>query len=122
MSSNLCQTKIRKEMKTQNKVQLIGYLGKDPVITFTRNGDKIARIHVATDIFFRDAKRNKIKKTTWHEITAWEKNADMVENNFLKGSHILVEGEIVYRTYEDHTGHTRYVTEIKAGMIMNLDR
>lgn len=122
MSPNLCQTKIRKDMKTQNKVQLIGYVGKDPVITFTRNGNKVARIRLATDVLFNDAHGNKIKKTSWHEVTAWEKKADMVENNFIKGSHILVEGEIVYQTYEDLTGHTRYVTEIKAGMIMNLDR
>ena len=109
-------------MKTQNKVQLIGYVGKDPIVTYTHKGNKVARLQVATHILYSDAKGNKIKKTTWHEVTAWEKKADIVENNFLKGSHILVEGEIVYRTYEDLNGHTRYVTEIKAGMIMNLDR
>jgi len=109
-------------MKTQNKVQLIGYLGKDPVITITRKGSKLARINLATDTFFTDERGFKIKKTTWHEVIAWEKKAEMVENNFLKGSHILIEGQIMYRIYEDFTGHTRYVTEIKADMLMNLDR
>ncbi len=109
-------------MKTQNKVQLIGYVGKEPVILTLPSGDKLAKINVATDIFFKTQDGNKVKSTTWHVVTALRKKADLVENNFLTGSHILVEGQIVYRTYEDPTGHTRYVTEIKAHMLMNLDR
>ena len=109
-------------MKTQNKVQLIGYAGKDPVISTASNGSKLARIRIATDRFFKDEKGNGIKKTAWHNIMAWEKKADFAENNFLKGSHILVEGYIIYRTYKDKSGVTRNTTEIKAERLMNLDR
>ncbi len=109
-------------MKTQNKVQLIGYVGKDPVIKTTPTGKKCISIRVATDSFFKSANGGKIKNTTWHEVIAWEKKAESAANNFITGSHILVEGTIVYRTYEDRTGHTRYVTEIKAASLMNLDR
>ena len=72
-------------------------------------------------MFFKNENGN-VKVTTWHDVVAWEKNAEAAENNFIKGSHILVEGQIVYRTYEDHAGHTRYITEIKAQTLMNLDR
>jgi single-strand DNA-binding protein len=108
-------------MKTQNKVQLIGYVGKDPIISKTQKG-KVARMSLATDSFFKNQNGKNVKITTWHEVIAWEKKAEEVENNFIKGSHMLVEGEIVYRTYLDLTGHTRYVTEITALTLMNLDR
>lgn len=108
-------------MKTQNKVQLIGYIGKDPVISTTGKG-KLAKIRLATDTFFKDESGKSVQVTTWHDIVAWEKKADEVENNFIKGSHVLVEGQIVYRTYPDLAGHIRYVTEIKAQTLMNLDR
>ncbi len=47
------KTKIGKVMKTQNKVQLIGYVGKDPVIKTTPTGRKCISIRVATDSFFK---------------------------------------------------------------------
>lgn len=109
-------------MKTQNRVQLIGYVGKDPVITTTKKGSKLAKISLATDTLFKNKGGSRVKVTTWHEVVAWEKKAEEVENNFIKGSHILVEGQIVYRSYPDLAGHVRYVTEIKAQTLMNLDR
>lgn len=109
-------------MKTQNRVQLIGYVGKDPIIKTTNMGSKLAKISLATDSFFKNEQGKEVKVTTWHDVLAWAKNAEEAENNFVKGSHIMVEGQIVYRTYSDHTGHTRYVTEIKALTLMNLDR
>jgi single-strand DNA-binding protein len=109
-------------MKTHNRAQLIGYVGKDPVITTTMKGSKLAKINLATDFFFKNEQGKEVKITTWHDVVAWAKNAEEAENNFVKGSHIMVEGQIVYRTYKDHVGHTRYVTEIKAQTLMNLDR
>lgn len=109
-------------MKTQNKVQLIGYLGHDPIVGTTANGAQYAKIRMATDDFFKDAAGNKHQVTTWHDITAWDAIATSVSGNYIKGSHVMIEGRIYYRTYEDKTGHVRYVTEIKAMTLINLDR
>ena len=109
-------------MKTQNKVQLIGYLGHDPEVVTTLAGATLARMRIATSEFFKDASGNGQKFTTWHNIKVWDKLASTVSGNFIKGSHVLVEGRISYRTYEDQTGHLRYVTEIRASALLNLDR
>jgi single-strand DNA-binding protein len=109
-------------MKTQNKVQLIGYIGQDPKVITTAAGSTLVRIRIATDEFYKDASGNSRKLTTWHEIKVWDQLAAVVSGNFIKGSHILVEGKINYRTYEDKTGHLRFVTEIKASNLLNLDR
>ncbi len=109
-------------MKTQNKVQLIGYVGNDPTVTTASNGSKRARLRVATDAFFRNQKGESVKKTSWHTIVAWDKKAEYAENNFLKGSHILIDGHIKYRSYKNEKGEPRHISEIIAELLMNLDR
>ncbi len=109
-------------MKTINKVELIGYLGLDPIVTTTDKGVKKAVLRVATHYYTKGTGDEKTPHTVWHDVVAWEKKAEAVENNYIKGSHIRIEGKLVYRTYEDKAGHTRYVTEVKAETLMNLDR
>ena len=106
----------------RNTVQLIGYLGRYPRITERQQGRKRAMLRVATHDFFKIVGTQKIYKTTWHEVVAWEANAKYAEQNFVAGSRILVKGRLVYRTYIDSAGHTRYITEINASSLFNLDR
>ncbi len=64
------------------------------------------------------------KRTTtdWHTIVAWSGRAVYAEHNFLKGSHILVDGYLLYRTYENKQGNKVNITEIIATSLINLDR
>lgn len=109
-------------MKTKNFVQLIGYLGEDPEIHMTTTGQTLGRLRLATDYYRKREDGTTSTKTIWHDINAWNKLAKILDGNFVKGSHVMVEGEIQYRTFLDNTGHKRYVTEIKAAKILNLDR
>lgn len=110
-------------MKTLNKVQLIGYLGKDPEVLVFEKGAKKARMRLATDSFYRKSPEEEpIKTTIWHTIICWNGVADIVEQHFIKGSHILVEGMIEYRVYSDKNGNVKNVTEIKAFHLTDLDR
>ena len=109
-------------MKTLNKVQLVGYLGKDPVLTVAKNGAKRIQLRVATDHYYKDEKGKTQRVVTWHDVVAWDKIAEKVENQFIKGSHVMVEGELQYRSFSDDQGNIRHVTQIKANLILNLDR
>ncbi|MDB5230472.1 MAG: ssb [Chitinophagaceae bacterium] len=109
-------------MKTQNKVQLIGYVGKDPVLQTFADGSKMTKLRVATDHYTKSAEGKPVQHTTWHEVVAFDKKSEMALNNFSKGSHVLVEGFIVYRTYLDRSGHTHYITQIRVKHFLNLDR
>jgi single-strand DNA-binding protein len=55
----------------RNSVTLIGRLGFDPEIKNLDSGKKMARIRLATDESYRDAKGNKVEQTQWHQLTAW---------------------------------------------------
>ncbi|MGI8601282.1 MAG: single-stranded DNA-binding protein [Chitinophagaceae bacterium] len=107
-------------MKWQNRVQLIGYLGKDPDVKILPSGFYYATMRLATNNGFSN--QQKDRQTMWHTVKIWGKRSNYIQNFFMKGSHVLVDGKIVYRSYLDKEGNTRFVTEIKAQKIMNLDR
>jgi single-strand DNA-binding protein len=87
-----------------------GFCGKDPEVRTLESGKKIAKFTVATQSYRKDKDGNKI--TEWHTIIAWEKLAELCERYVKKGSELIVEGEISYRSYIDKDGVTKYFTEI----------
>lgn len=101
---------------------LIGYIGQNLSSTQTKKGDKRVMLRVATHYAKKTDSGEKQWLTVWHDVIAWNNTAVFAERNFVKGSKIMVDGSITYRTYEDLTGHTRYVTEITAHSLQNLDR
>ena len=106
----------------QNSVQLIGYVGIDPIIKLCKNGSKKATLKVATHYPLKNQVPGQKYGTVWHAVVAWNAHAEYAERSFLKGSHILVNGSLVYRSFTGTKGNTRYVTEIKAHNLINLDR
>ena len=110
-------------MKSMNKVQLIGWLGQDPQFLTLKDGSLMAKIRLATNTWIPQPEGEPKKITDWHEIRMYGKErVERLKNYLLKGSHVLVEGRVVYRTYEDKLGHTRYVTQIQANYLVDLDR
>ena len=105
----------------KNKVQLIGRLGQNPELKTIDNGKKIVRFTFATDDSYKNSEGQKIKETTWHNIVGWNGLADLSGKYLKKGSKVALEGKIVYRTYEDKTGVTKYITEIVLADLMFLD-
>jgi single-strand DNA-binding protein len=111
-------------MKERNVIQLIGYVGAEPASKTFDNGNRLVRLRIATH---EPRKRNEDGKpieysTCWHTIVAWGDKAVFALNNFITGSRIMIDGKLVYRTYADSHGHKRYITEIVAYSLINLDR
>ncbi len=96
-----------------NKVQLIGFLGKNPDVRYTQDGDAICRISMATSESWKDKKGEKQEKTEWHQIVFFGKLAETVGEYLKKGSPAYVEGKLQTRSW-DKDGETRYSTEIVA--------
>jgi single-strand DNA-binding protein len=96
----------------RNRVQLIGNLGQDPEIKTLETGKKVAKFTIATREEFKNAEGQKVSESTWHNIVAWNGLADIASKYLKKGNEVAVEGKLVYRSYEDKNGVTKYVTEI----------
>ncbi|WP_297706188.1 single-stranded DNA-binding protein [uncultured Eudoraea sp.] len=106
----------------RNKVQLIGNLGQDPEIVNLDNGGKLAKFSVATNEIYKNSKGEKITDTQWHNVVAWGKTAEIVENYLAKGNEVAVEGKLIHRSYENKEGEKRYITEIKCNELVMLGK
>lgn len=96
----------------RNKVQLIGHVGNEPEILNLESGKKLAKFSIATNESYKNSKGEKITDTQWHNIVAWGKTAELIENYVPKGKEVGIEGKLTSRSYEDKEGVKRYVTEI----------
>ncbi|MEE9350464.1 MAG: single-stranded DNA-binding protein [Flavobacteriaceae bacterium] len=104
----------------RNNVQLIGNLGAKPEITTLDNGQKMARFSVATNESFTNKKGEKIDKTDWFNIVAWNKTAELAEMFLDKGKQIALSGKLASRSYDDKDGNKRYITEVVCNELVFL--
>jgi len=98
-----------------NRVQLIGNLGKDPEIRVTQNGQKQAKLTLATTEHYKDKVTGEARdKTQWHNLIAWRVMAEQIERlQIRKGTSIYIEGKLTYRSWDDDQGQKKYMTEIE---------
>lgn len=106
----------------KNKVQLIGNLGQDPEVVNLDSGSKLAKFSIATNETYRNTKGEKVTDTQWHNIIAWGKLADVVENFLHKGSEVALEGKLIHRSYETKEGEKRFISEIKCNELLMLGK
>jgi single-strand DNA-binding protein len=106
----------------RNKVQLIGHLGMNPEIKVIDSGNKLAKMSIATNESYKNAKGELVKETQWHNLIAWGKTADIIEKYLKKGSEVAIEGKLINRTYTDKDGIKRYSTEIQVNEVLLLDK
>jgi single-strand DNA-binding protein len=106
----------------KNKVQLIGNLGQDPEIVTLDNGSKLAKFSIATNESYKNKEGEKVTETQWHNVVAWGKTAEIVENYLAKGKEVAVEGKLMHRTYETKEGEKRYVTEVRCNELLMLGK
>ena len=104
----------------RNKVQLIGNLGNDPEIITLDSGKKLAKFSLATNEHYKDADGQKQTKTDWHNLVAWNKTAEIIENYVTKGKEIAIEGKLSSRSYETKEGEKRYITEVVVSEVLML--
>jgi single-strand DNA-binding protein len=104
----------------KNKVQLIGNLGNAPEVKTIESGKKMARFSIATNESYRNAKGEKVTETTWHNLVAWGKVADIAEKYLTKGSEVAIEGKLINRSYTDKDGNKKYITEVQVNELLML--
>lgn len=93
-----------------NKIILIGNLTRDPELTETPNGNKVAKFALAV-------KRPRSEETDFFNIVVWRGLAENCAKYLTKGNKIALEGYAQTRNYEDNDGVKRNVTEIIADNI-----
>ena len=95
-----------------NKAFVLGNLTSDPIIRALPSGQSVANFGIATNRFYYDKDRQKQQQTEFHNIVAFGRPAEIVQQYLKKGSMVLIEGRIQTRNWEDSSGNKRYKTEI----------
>jgi single-strand DNA-binding protein len=108
-------------MPALNRVQLIGYLGKDPEVRFIPSGKKVCSFSVAVNQHWKSAEGEAKEATEWINIETWGKLEEFCEAYLKKGNLVFVEGRLRTDRYE-HDGETRYFTKVVANSVQSLER
>ena len=106
----------------RNKVTLIGNVGAKPEMVAFKENRKLARFSLATNEYYTNDKGEKQQSTQWHNVVAWGKTAQIIEQYVNKGQELAVEGKLTSRSYETKEGEKRYITEVVANEILMLGK
>lgn len=105
-----------------NKVILVGNCGKDPETRYSTSGAAITNITVATSEEWADKNTNqKQSKTEWHNVSFFNRLAEVAGQYLKKGSKVYIEGKLQTRKWQGQDGQDRYTTEIIANEMQMLD-
>lgn len=101
-------------MISLNEVFLVGNVGNDPEFKTFQDGRSMASFSLATSTAWKDKTSGDFKnQTEWHKIVCFSKNiCEKVHKSVKKGSKLLIQGSLRYRSYVDKNGQTKYITEI----------
>lgn len=94
-----------------NRVLLLGAMGADVEVRTTTSGKKVGQFSLATSEKWVGKDGNKHEKTQWHRVVMWNISDGLVPY-LLKGTKLLVEGSVEYRSWDDEQGNKKYSTEI----------
>jgi single-strand DNA-binding protein len=102
-------------MPALNRVELIGYLGRDPETRFTPTGKKICQFTLAVN-------RRGGGDPDWFSIHAWERLGEVCQQYLTKGRLVYVAGRLQTDRWTDDKGETHFRTHVVAQQMQMLDR
>lgn len=109
--------------KDINKCMFTGRLGRDPEVRSMPSGDPVAKFSIAVSDAYKDKNSGQmVDKTTWVNIVASGKVAEICERYLKKGSWIHVETKMEVRKWDDDKGNKREIVEFRLENLLMLDR
>ena len=108
-------------MPDLNLILMAGNLTNDPKYSETKNGTPVVNFYMASNKRFKDRSGNIKEDVCFVGVVAWDNLAVSCRDNLLKGSSVLVTGELQSRKLFTEDGLGRNVVEIKAKKIQFLD-
>ena len=103
-----------------NKVYLLGRLGAKPELR-DAGGGKVVNVGLATSEIYYDKNKNKVEKTTWHDLVLWNRNAENFAKWIDKGNRVSIEGSIQKNKYKDKNGVEREGVKINVSRFEFID-
>ena len=103
-------------MASLKKMLIIGNLGSDPVMHYTTDGTPVASFSVAVNEHNRRAQAAEGAQpeeiTTWFRVSAWRRQAEVVNDLLKKGMAVFVSGDLRMREFTGNDGQERFSLEV----------
>lgn len=94
-------------MASFNRITIVGYLGKDPEIRYTPDGQAVCNFSIATSEKRKDRTGEAQDITTWFKITLWGRKAEVANQYLSKGKQVYIEGTLRQEEWTDRDGGKR---------------
>lgn len=108
-------------MASLNKVLLLGNLTRDPELRYVPSGTAVASFGLAMNRTYTAQSGEKKEEVCFVNVVVWGKQAESCGQYLNKGSPVLVEGRLSYRTWEQE-GKTRSTLEVRAERVQFLGK
>lgn len=94
-------------MASFNKVILLGNLTRDPETRVTANGNTICKLGMAVSRVYSTREGERREETTFVDIDAFGKQAEVITKYMRKGRPLMVEGRLKLDQWETNDGQKR---------------
>jgi single-strand DNA-binding protein len=103
-------------MRTYNRATLLGHVGHDVVVRYTKAGKPVVNLRIATS----ERRKDGTEITTWHRAVLWDHLAELAQKYVRKGTPLYLEGPLHHRSWTDKAGIERDLLEITARELILL--
>lgn len=100
-------------MPNMNRVFLMGNLTRDPELRYTPGGQAVCTLGMAVNNKFNKDGESR-EETLFVDVNVWAKTAENCAEYLSKGSPIMVEGRLKFRTWEGQDGAKRSKIDVTA--------
>lgn len=108
-------------MANINRVFLAGNLTRDPQVRFLANEQAVANFGVAINRRFKGSDGSQKEETTFVDVEAWGRQAELVGQYLTKGRGCFIEGRLKLDTWEDKEGKKQSKLRVVADNVQFLD-
>lgn len=103
-----------------NKVMLIGFVGRDPEMRYTSNGQPVATFSISTNRRWTTSEGEARESNEWFNAVTWGSLAEAANANLRQDHRAYVEGHLQTRSWEDAEGQRQFRTEVIATKLILL--
>lgn len=102
-----------------NHVNLIGKMCSSPRVVELASGRKIAQFTLSTKETYLDETGKTKSRNQWHQLSAWGRWVNVLEELGTVGMNLAVEGKLVTRFYKKN-GERKVVSEVEINDLVIL--
>ena len=100
------------------EMTIIGNLTRDPVLRYLPTGTAVVDFNVAVN-GTKKVNGSNVKTTMWFKVAAWNKQAEAINQYLVKGSSVMVKGELIADEFGNPPTWTNKSGEVRAEFKIN---